>query len=335
MAETKLESTRASLERIQGFDVAGLAGVDRLGSGLNFLDATKPAARIVGLFQQIPAQFLEELPANYLDNIKSYADSVFNIFESILAFDPRQSDAYSQNQQLTEKIKSYYDSSFESLLPVITYSASRLRDFAALEREARAAVQSAKDYANELTSQLESQNANAQRILDDVRKVAAEQGVSQQARYFKDESDAHSAAAEKWQKYTVIISLVLAAYAAISIFLHKIPVLSPENSYDAIQLSISKILLFVVVAYLLILSARNFLSHKHNEIVNRHRQNALLTFSALADAAASEERRDVVLTYAASCIFAPQETGYAKSASQAEPPINVIQALPKLTSSGT
>jgi hypothetical protein len=85
---------------------------------------------------------------------------------------------------------------------------------------------------------------------------------------------------------------------------------------------------------MLLLCARNFLSHKHNAIVNRHRQNALLTFNALVKAAGSEDRSDVILTYAAACIFSPQETGYTKAgaSSQSELPLNIIQAIPKLAS---
>jgi hypothetical protein len=102
-------------------------------------------------------------------------------------------------------------------------------------------------------------------------------------------------------------------------------------------LGLSKILIFAVLAYMLLLCARNFLSHKHNAIVNKHRQNALLTFNALVAAAGTEERRDVILTYAAACIFSPQDTGYTKAGAgpQSEMPLNIIQALPKLMSGGS
>jgi hypothetical protein len=44
----------------------------------------------------------------------------------------------------------------------------------------------------------------------------------------------------------------------------------------------------------------------------------------------------VILTYAAACIFSPQETGYTKgSAGPSEMPMSIIQALPKLVSGGT
>jgi membrane protein implicated in regulation of membrane protease activity len=174
----------------------------------------------------------------------------------------------------------------------------------------------------------------AKRILEEVRKVAAEQGVSQQAHYFAQESIEHDKEAKWWRNWTVVTAGLLVAYVAATAFLHKWSFLAPTNTYETVQLALSKALAFIVLAFLLLMCARNFFSHKHNAIVNKHRQNALLTFKALVDAAGSEERRDVILTYAASCIFSPQETGYAKGSGAPDMPLNIIQALPKVSSGG-
>lgn len=69
-------------------------------------------------------------------------------------------------------------------------------------------------------------------------------------------------------------------------------------------------LIFSVMAYMLFLSAKNFLNHKHNAIVNKHRQNALMTHSALVESSGDDGVRDAVLLQASSCIFSPQPTGY-------------------------
>ena len=121
----------------------------------------------------------------------------------------------------------------------------------------------------------------------------------------------------------------LGAFALLSVFAHKWTVLAPGNVYDTAQLAISKVLIFAVIGFMLVLAARIFLACKHNAIVNRHRYNALLMFKALADAAGSEERRDIVLTYAASCIFAPQETGYSKTGDTTAIVPGAIQSIPK------
>jgi hypothetical protein len=55
------------------------------------------------------------------------------------------------------------------------------------------------------------------------------------------------------------------------------------------------------------------LSHLHNAVVNRQRQNSLMTFKALVEAAGQQENRDIILTKAADSIFAPQPTGFSKA----------------------
>jgi hypothetical protein len=170
--------------------------------------------------------------------------------------------------------------------------------------------------------------AEAQRVLAEVRKTAAEAGVSQQARYFADQANVHSTAAKDWQKYTVGMAVLLAVFAALSVILG-FTVLEPENAYQAVQLTIAKVLIFSTLAYLLFLSARTLLAHRHNEIVNKHRQNALLTFNALAEAASSEQTREVVLTHASACIFAPQESGFAKPGG-GQTPQSLVEVLPRV-----
>ena len=59
------------------------------------------------------------------------------------------------------------------------------------------------------------------------------------------------------------------------------------------------------------MASRNYTTHKHNAVVNRHRQNALLTYRALVEASATKGTEDIVLAHAASCIFSPQETGFS------------------------
>jgi hypothetical protein len=330
----EFEKAKASLERIQSFDTGVLPGVAQLGQALNFTDAVEPASRLINLFRQYPIQFLGDLPANQQTAIGNSADAIYNILQDITKFDPKTGDAYNRRQGLIQTLRDQYQGIFNQIFPLIAYGASRQRDFDALEREYRTSMQRADDAAEELRAKMEAQELEGKKILEEIRSVAAEQGVSQQAVYFKTDSDEHWKESEKWRKYTVRTALALGAFAVVTMFLHKIPGLVPQNAYDNIQLGISKVLIFAVLGYMVLLCARNFLAHKHNEIVNRHRQNALLTFKALADAAGTMENRDVVLTYAAACIFAPQETGYTRPAESGknEMPLNIIQTLPKLMS---
>jgi hypothetical protein len=183
------------------------------------------------------------------------------------------------------------------------------------------------DRSETLTKDLEKAKEEATRILEEVRATAAEAGVSQQAIFFKEAADSHENEASTWRKITVRLAWATGLFALGSMFIHRVPFLRPETTYDTVQIAVSKILVFGVLTYMLYLGAKNFLSHKHNSIINRHRQQALQTFQALVDAAADSGKSDIVLTHAASCIFSPQSTGYAAEASGNGPPMKTVVEL--------
>jgi hypothetical protein len=327
-----IEQAKSSLQRIQDFDTSTLPREAALGNE-NFADAVPDAEKIINLFRQFPVEHLDDLPANRLSEVKSHADGFFNLLTEITKFELKGGDPFARRQEILSRLKGQYQPIFDGLCNLISYASSRSRDFGAIERQARASMQAVTDDAARLTHELEEKQKEAERILADVRKVAAEAGVSQTAIYFQDESSAHDTAAKNWKHATITLSIILAVYAIGSATAHKWTWLAPTDTYSAFQLGLSKGLIFAVIAYMLLLAARNFLSHKHNAIVNKHRQNALLTYRTIADAANQNDARDIVLTHAAACIFAPQETGYIRShgATQNEMPVGLIQTLPKLT----
>lgn len=336
MASEQVAKTRASLERVQNFETSVLPRVAQLGQDLSFTDAVEPASRIIHLFQQYPFEALDDLPDQHLAILAQNADAFFQQLTEIQSFDPKQQEnPFAQRTAIVTNLRNLYNNIFNAIHSLISYGASRQRDFGALERDFRAAMQRSADEAADLQRRLTSIEDDAKRVLEEARKVAAEQGVSQQARYFQEESSSHEAEASTWRIATFCAAGALAAFAVASAFAHKWEWLQPMTPYEAAQLGISKILLFAILGYLVLLCARNFLSHKHNAIVNKHRQNALLTFNALVEAAGGEEQRDVILAYAASCIFSPQETGYTKQAAGSpDMPLSIIQAIPKLTGGG-
>ncbi|MEQ1551652.1 hypothetical protein [Sphingorhabdus sp.] len=312
--DSKLASTRHALERVQSFNPDSIIREKELGNRFAFTSAVEPARKVISLFQTLQASHLDFFPEQQLDQIKTEADAFFNLLETFLHFeiDGAQPNPKDAQENMLSNLNGYFQRVFNSIHPLVAYAAVRSQDFSALETEARAATQSAKDIATSLVTELGEQKRVVDGIITEVRSAAAEQGVSKQAIHFKNEADAHNTQSKTWLKYSTRTAIGLGLFAILSLFIHKIPFFSPENAYETTQLAVSKILIFAVISYMLLLCARNFMSHKHNEVVNRHRQNALATFTALAEAASEQSSADIVLTHAASCIFSPQETGYAK-----------------------
>lgn len=325
-----LGEAKLSLERIQSFNPESLVRRDELGK-YAFDEAVAPAKRIIELFATLPISYLVFFPDLQLTQIRDVANNAFSVFQTFLNFDvesAQPSVTQAQDSQI-QSLRDHFQHTFNILSPLIAFSTARAQDFSAMEREARTAVQSAKDQVAALVSGLDSDKKTIEGILKEARDAAAEQGVSKQAIHFKTEADTHGIQAAIWLTRSVRTAVGLGVFAVISLYLHKLPGLDATDPYRMAQIAVSKVLIFGVIAYMLILCSKNFLSHRHNEVVNRHRQNALATFTALVEATSDAASSDIVLGHAASCIFSPQETGYTKQDGGHADSAPTLQLLPR------
>lgn len=326
-----LGETKHSLERIQSFNPESLVRREELGK-YAFDEAVAAAKRIIDLFSTLPVAYLVYFPDQQLTQIRDIANNAFSVFQTFLNFDvaSAQPSVTQAQDTLIQSLRDHFQHTFNVLSPLIAFSTARAQDFSAMEREARAAVQAAKDQVATLVQGLDGDKKTIEGILKEARDAAAEQGVSKQAIHFKTEADKHEVQAGIWLTRSVWTAIGLGAFAIISLFLHNLPGLDSTNVYRMAQIAVSKVLIFGVIAYMLILCAKNFLSHRHNEVVNRHRQNALATFTALVEATSDAASSDIVLSHAASCIFSPQETGYAKQDGGHSDSMPSLQLLPRI-----
>lgn len=331
--QSVLETCTESLGRVQQFDPATLGREGDLGRQMSFVDVVPYAAAVVDVYKRIPITALSDFTDNQLNAVIAQANADFNTFKQILDFDATTNNASTVRRQLINGMQSRRDQVFDQLWQFIAYGVARITDTSLLESQARATIQSIKDQSEKLTKQLVEAKVDADAALVAIRAVASEQGVSQQASYFKSEAESQEGLASTWLGYTYKFAGAVALFAITSLFLHKWGWLAPANTFEAIQLSTSKILIFAVLAYMLILSARNYSTHKHNAVVNRHRQNALLTYRALVEAAGESGTQDIVLAHAASCIFSPQDTGFSQQRSESlASSKSVLELLTKNTS---
>ncbi|OVE74485.1 hypothetical protein BVX94_00105 [bacterium B17] len=312
--DQKRQEATESLQRMLDFDANQLPREKELGTALNFSGAVEPANRLIGLYRRISPTILPDLPQNQLNTLWQQANSDYNILKQVLDFQAGR--PVNERDTLITQIDQAYQQAFNKLESLVSFSASKATDFQSLEREARAMMQGVQDQGDKLAKDLDAKSEKAAGILEDIQKAAAEQGVSQQAVYFKEAEIDHDTESNKWLKATIWLAVAMGVYAVASLFLHLIPWLKPtgtSETYTSIQLAVSKGLIFAVISYMLYLSAKNFLAHKHNAIVNKHRQNALMTYTAILNASKSLEQKEIILNHASACIFGPQSTGYAKT----------------------
>lgn len=334
MATTSiLETCTEALERVQQFDAQSLSRDDDLGKQMSFVDAVKPAQAIIDVYKRIPISALADFADNQLNAILAQANADYNVFKQILDFDATASNANGTRTNILSTLKTRRDELFNQVWQYVAYGVARITDTSLLETQARATIQSIHDQSAKLTEQLIRAKTDADTALAAIRSVASEQGVSQQAIYFKEEAQSQETLAETWLRYTYKFAAAVGVFAILSLFLHKIEWLKPASNAETLQLITSKVLIFAVLAFMLIMAARNYATHKHNAVVNRHRQNALLTYRAIVEAAADGNTQDIVLAHAASCIFSPQDTGFAQARGDSSPASkSVLELLTKSAS---
>ena len=62
---------------------------------------------------------------------------------------------------------------------------------------------------------------------------------------------------------------------------------------------------------MLLWSSRNYKAHRHNNVINRHRANALSTFKVFVDSSKDDiATKNALLLKSAEAIFSPAITGY-------------------------
>lgn len=327
---TVFGSVSEALDRVQQFDVTSLSREDDLGKQMSFSEAVAPAEALINIYKRIPLTALEDFSDTQLNAIGSQAQADFNVFQQILDFNSQVADASNIRINILSTLKARRDQLFDQLWQYVAYSVARITDTSLLETQARATIQSIKDQSAKLTEQLNSAKVDADNALAAIRAVASEQGVSQQASYFKQEVEDQETLAATWLNFTYRFAVAVGVFAVLSLFLHKLAWIKPESTAEMFQLISSKLLIFAVLGYLLLMASRNYTTHKHNAVVNRHRQNALLTYRALVEASAGKGTEDIVLAHAASCIFSPQETGFAHGKGErSSGPKSVLELMTK------
>ncbi|MCI5145460.1 MAG: hypothetical protein D3923_07985 [Candidatus Electrothrix sp. AR3] len=326
------DNTVESIKRIQEFQTSQLPRLEALGNEINFANSVKPADKIVELYKRISIEALKDFPDTNLTTIQTNANADYNRFEQILDFKIAQAnpDPESKKNNLIAQLEKRYQPLFMELRDIISYCTCRTTDFRLIEQDARNLFQSIKDDSKKIQENLVENKTESSKILEDIRKVAAEQGVSQQAKYFKDEHDIHEKQAKIWLRYTVDVAIVLVVVSIGMIVLSKWNWLAPKNSYEAMQLIASKSFTYATITYLLYLCGKNFLGHKHNSVLNKHRQNALLTYKTMSDAGETRECREIILAQASYCMYSPQDTGYIKIVSNSDVGMKTfIDSIPK------
>jgi hypothetical protein len=323
-----LDALEKNLEVLSGITPESLVRKEELGVSLSFEEGLPSFRRTLKLFNDLKNANKDGVPYNTLNELNNLAVNCIEEFKKVKEF---SMDKYPQNpvnsrDSLITTVRDRYDEYYKKLTPHIAYSIRKGTDFEALESQARETLTELIKTKNEIIKEQEKAKNDSSSILESMRKAAAEAGVSQHAIYFKEEADQHNTSADKWLKATYISAGVTIVFALVSIIFY-FSQIKDLTIPQTIQLAITKILVFSVLYYATVWCGKNYRSHLHNYITNKHRQNSLSTFQAFVKASDDPQTKNAVLLRATEAIFIGGQSGFVSNEQESSGTPQILEII--------
>jgi hypothetical protein len=144
-------------------------------------------------------------------------------------------------------------------------------------------------------------------LKETVNLKTQEVGIGKFSAIFKEESESYRKSANSWMRNTVLIMIALVGGVVLLFFFVEV---DDGKTFQIVQYSVTKILIISSGFYSLSICMKNYRAHKHNEVLNRHRHNALTTFETFTKSTDDPQTKNAVLLEATRSIFSNQNTGY-------------------------
>ncbi len=325
-AEHKIivEDLQNSLKTVLTITVEQLTREVELGNQLSFKKGEELFVRILELFKKVSSVDLSTIPYSMLTNFQGQLNHAISIFDQIKSFAVNTNNPIGVRDSLIAQLEAQFDSYYTMALPILSTGLLNTNDLS-LERakltkvlvEVETEREKARKEAEVYLKEIES-------TLDKARQAAVEVGVAQHNMIFRLESDEHKKLANTWLKWTifVLIAITLIGFALLFVI--------PDNTGASylVQFTVTKIVILTSLFYALSICSRNYKAHKHNSILNKHRQNALNTFETFSKAAGGDtQTKNAVLLEATHTIFSNQQTGYLNTDNDGDSPNKIIEII--------
>ena len=295
------------------------------GFGFDFTPLKEIFQDYIGVAKTLNVSVPSELTAVFLPDLLDSIGHVSAAWAKLRDFSAPASDRpKEERQELMDQFAAECQSFFAAAAPVIAVIADKKATRDLSTRTEGLARREAESTA--ILDEMRSQQQKAAQTLDAIRADAQKVGVTAHAAHFADEAIYHRKFSGYWLAATTVMALSTVLFAGWNYYDARLfpQTLSPTAN---IQWIVAKLLLLSVLFTAAVWCARVYRAHRHNYVVNRHRQNALSSFETFVTSASDEQTKNAVLIQATQSIFIPQNTGYTSGESEATPPTQLIELV--------
>lgn len=321
---------RNTLRDVLQYSSSELIREEALGQ-LNFAESQQTFENIFKLFREVSDSDVAALPLITINAVQQNAVAAAGFFSRVSRFTLTDQNPNQTRNSLVAEADSLWHQVFEAVAPKVAFLRKADSDTTRLAKELQ---------ENILVHQTSMRAASDEKdaILEDMKKTlgtikdnAAEAGVTKHSGYFKDEADAHVLSASKWLWASLGFGSVMLIYSGVFLWLDH-TASANASFYSSIHFIVPRLTILLVLGFALVWSSRNYSAAKHNEVVNRHRQNALNSFETFVKSTHDAETKNAVLLQATQSIFAPQDTAFSRNDVPAGPATQIVEIVRGISS---
>lgn len=326
-----VKALRDTIQRFLAVRPEHISRTDQLGA-LGFEQALGTFEEVQTIASRLAETPLTELPSAMTLNALTAFGNLETPLRAMGSFkidEPGRSNLQQDRQAHLSEFEAKARAFFEQIGPVVAFALALRADVAAQEPgkrlpERELAVENfyeaIKERSNEVSELARLARENVQQL-----------GLARYAAHFKSEADSHKKVSWIWLGVTAAAAAVV-GWLAWENYDRSTLATADVGAASGIQLGIAKLILFSFAFSAVVWCGRIYRSHRHNYVVNRHRQNALSSFEAFASSTDDPQTKHAVLLQATSSIFAPQHTGFVAAESEASTQPQLVELIRTVTS---
>ena len=316
-------------------DLEGLKRTDLPERKFNLEIAHAPLLAAYELLREIlisPREWLIGLSGRDIQQIREYLGQWHKTARAIWDINP--STSKEAHTEVLQQIFRFSDEVKRQLGQVVTYLKSKKSE--QLETQVNTTVAEAveelkaeADLLQKHREEAEQNEATRQKefaeLKNKIEDKLAKETVSKHKAIFAKQAEEHLQASQRWLLAT---SGLIVVFGAVFYWLFEALRPGATELIGVFQNVFTKGFLLTLIYFVLNRFGKNYTAHKHLEIVNRHRQNALDTFDTFVESAGeNRETRDAVLLAATNAIFDANQSGYLSAKTKGTDNANPIQQV--------
>ena len=288
---------------------------------------------------------LEDLPRKVIAELQASFISVVGFLVEMKNLSVGGRNSMTRAISLVDDFTSAADNFLERTYQVIPYLNYRKAGIQEQIERASSAVKTAKVMMGNLDDMIAKKGKEAEvhleeikKIVQTVREVAANTGVQKYSANFAKAAGKAGRRARKWLLAMAAFAVAtLVAPAVMSLLPQKIFFSSITNNgaLNFAQILLSKAVILGLLITATFWCAKMYRAARHQQTVNQHRENALLTFQAFIEAAEDKDTRSAVLLETTKSIFTITPSGYLDQEQPQGGELKIVEMLRGATGEGS